>query len=437
MPNQFTASLWGDEAFSAVLSQNSILQIISIIARDTSPPLYNLIEHFWFLIFGSSEVAIRSLSFLFFLIAVFFIYKIGVKLWNRETALIAAILTFLNPFFFGYAFEGRMYSILAATVTGSMYFFLKRNWKGYIIATTLALYSHHFAIFAVFLQGLWTIKEFLFGNRKSAISGFKSLVLIGILYLPWAIPLYNQTKLVQGGFWLGTPTLIDLRNLIYKYLAVGQNHPLSQSALYLAGAILILRKWHKDFAKTSFLLLWFFGPILITFAISQKFTPIFYDRYLLYSIPPAMLILASSRRQIGKLALLVLIGAFAIIDIFYFTHPVKPPFRDLANYVLSLKRGDDLLINWNSASHHLWESYYYHIPAPIYVSGRQNLPYFAGTAQMTDKDIIRTLPQGSKAADPFRIGVITSGSIADVAIPGYTRGETKEFGQLKFLWFQK
>ena len=57
--NQFTASLWGDEAFSAILSMKPIPEIISIIARDTSPPLYNLTEHIWFQIFGTSEIAVR------------------------------------------------------------------------------------------------------------------------------------------------------------------------------------------------------------------------------------------------------------------------------------------------------------------------------------------------------------------------------------------
>jgi len=166
MPNQFTVNLWGDEAFSAVLSTNSIPELIKIIARDTSPPLYNITEHLWFSVFGNSEVAIRSLSFLYFLIAVFFTYKIGVLLWDRRAGLLAGVLTFLNPFFFVYAFEGRMYSILAATVTASVYFFLKRNWFGYVLATVAALYSHNFAVFAIFVQGLWFIKEFLLGRGR-------------------------------------------------------------------------------------------------------------------------------------------------------------------------------------------------------------------------------------------------------------------------------
>ena len=122
--NQFTVSLWGDEAFSAILSMKSIPEIISIASRDTHPPFFNLLEHFWFIFFGTSEISIRSLVFILFLISVFFVYKIGESLWDKKTGVLAALLTALNPFFFAYAFEGRMYSLLAATIAASMYFFI-------------------------------------------------------------------------------------------------------------------------------------------------------------------------------------------------------------------------------------------------------------------------------------------------------------------------
>jgi len=434
--NQFTVSVWGDEAFSAVLSQKSVPQIISIIIRDTSPPLYNLTEHFWFKLFGNSEVAIRALSFLYFLIAVLFVYKIGSYLWNKNAGLIAALLTFLNPFFFIYAFEGRMYSLLAATVTASFYFFLSKKWKWYVVATTLALYTHHFAIFAVFTQGLWFLKEFFFGKRKVAYSILKSFALVAVLYSPWILPLYGQTKMVGGGFWLGTPTLVDLRNLIYNYLAEGIKHRLAQPALYLAFAIVILRRWLADKEKSLVLLSWFFVPIVLTWVVSQKFQSIFFDRYLLYTIPAAMLLLGSNLRRYSYIFLTPLILFFVIMDVFYFTHPTKLPFRDLATYVREVQKGDDYLINWNSASHHLWESKYYGLSAPLYNPGKA-LPFFVGTALMTKDDVVSSIPKKVDSHTVARVGVITSGSIDETSLPGYTRGEAKTFSDLKFVWFDK
>jgi mannosyltransferase len=434
--NQFTASLWGDEAFSAILSQKSIVGIVSTIIKDTSPPLYNLTEHLWFGIFGNSEIAIRALSFTYYLLATFFVYKIGEYLWNKKTGIVAAILSFLNPFFFIYAFEGRMYSLLALTVTASMYFFLKRKRVLYVIATTLALYTHHFAIFAVFIQAGWFVKEFFFGKRREAVKILKSFLAIGILYLPWIIPLYKQASMIGGGFWLSRPTLKDLVNLIWRYLAAGITHPLTKTAAIITLITLSVRNWFKDKEKSIFLLSWFLGPILLTFIVSQKFTSIFYDRYLLYVIPAAALLISSNLRKITWPLVGALIILLSIIDINYFTHPTKKPFREFANYVLSVKKGDDYLINWNSAAHHLWETKYYKIPGPIY-NPTGSLPYYVGTALMDKGDIIEKLPSGKEAAKLNRIGVITSGPIEEVSLPGYTKLDDHTVGALKIIWFTK
>ena len=164
METVFNQSIWGDEGFSAILSMKSLPEIIKIIATDTSPPLWNITEYIAFQIFGTGEIVIRGLASVYFLLAVFFTYKIGELLWDKKTGILAATLTFLNPFFFTYAFEGRMYSIMSLGVAASMYFFLRMLYSnkvnrkdqiGYIIGTLWAMYSHHFAIFIVFIQGLW------------------------------------------------------------------------------------------------------------------------------------------------------------------------------------------------------------------------------------------------------------------------------------------
>jgi len=436
MPTVFNQSLWGDEAFSAVLSMNPIPKILEIIQKDTSPPLYNLILHYWYQIFGTGEVAIRALSFLYFILAVFFVYKIGSLLFSRKTGFLAAVLTFLNPFFFTYAFEGRMYSILALGVVASMYFFLKKQWTLYVIATLWALYSHHFSIFAVMVQGLWFLYELVSGERKTVFNMFKSFVAIIVLYIPWLIPLYKQTKMVGGGFWLGTPTLVDLRNLIYEYLAEGIKKPLinipfinknlGQISLYLVMGILLLCKWTKNIKKTLFLLSWFLLPIAIAWGISQKFTSIFFNRYLLYTIPAAMLILASNGRKYAGILVGILLICFGIIDYNYFTHPAKKPFSEMASYVKLVEKPGDFLINWNSNAHHLWESKYYGISAPIYLPNGK-LPFYVGTAQMTDKDIVSEIPPSE------RIGIITSGQDEEVNVRGYKKESVKIFGELKFI----
>lgn len=432
MPTAFNQSLWGDEAFSAILSMKSLPDLIKIISRDTSPPLWNLFEWVAFRLFGTGEIVIRSLSLIFYLTAAFFIYKIAVHYWNRKTALFALGLTLLNPFFFSYAFEGRMYSIMAAGVAASMYFFIKRKWVLYVIATLFALYTHHFAIFAIFVQGLWFLFEFFFGDRKAGVSMFKSFIAIGIGYVPWLLPLYNQAKMVGGGFWLGRPTLNDLGNLFSDYLGTGIKHPLAIYARDLTLVALALRVWTKDIKKSLFLVSWFVLPIILTWTISQKFSPIFYNRYLLYTIPAGMLILASNKRKYINYLLLVIMLLFAIIDWHYFTNPVKIPFRDLATYVKQTEVRGDFLINEDAGNHKLWESKYYGIPAPIYNPGATELPFFVGTALMEKGDIVSTLPKDAK-----RLGIITYKNGSDIQFKGYAVLTEKRFGNLNFVWMRK
>lgn len=446
----FTESIWGDEGFSAILSMKSIPEIINIISKDTSPPLYNITEHLVFQYFGVSEIAIRGLSLFYFLLCLLFVYLITSMIWSKKTGIFAALATALNPFFFIYAFEGRMYSILALGVTASMYFFLRifsfkgkqiLNYIGYIFFTLWAIYSHHFAFFALVIQGVWTVKEFFSGKRRTAFGVIKSLFLVLLLYIPWIIPLYKQVTMVKGGFWLGKPALKDLGVLIFDYLGQGIkllnfkipfiNYKIYEIAPFLTFATLLTRKWWKSVEKTIFFLLWFLGPILITWAISQKFTSIFFNRYLLYSIPAAMVILVSCRSKITMVPLITTLLIFMLIDVHYFFTPKKLPFRQMSAYVKETIGQNDLLINWNSSAHHLWESKFYGIPAPIYIPGSGELPYYVGTALMEASDVIREIPKNTR-----RVGVITSGSWDEIKLEGYKIEDKKEIGNLKFAWYQ-
>ena len=445
----FNESIWGDEGFSAILSMKSIPEIIKIIARDTSPPLYNITEHLAFQYFSVSEITIRSLSLFYFLICILFVYLIASMIWSKKTGFLAAVATALNPFFFIYAFEGRMYSILAMGVSASMYFFLRIfsfkgkqivNYIGYIFFTLWAIYSHHFAFFAIFVQAIWVVKEFLSGKKRTSFAVVKSLLIVAVLYVPWLIPLYQQVTMVKGGFWLGKPSLNDLKVLIFDYLGQGikylnfkiplVNLKIYELAPYLVFTTFIVRKWWKSISKSIFFLLWFLVPILATWAISQKFTSIFFNRYLLYTIPAAMILLVSCRSKISFIPLMITLLTFTIIDINYFFTPKKLDFRQMSSYVKETRNENDLLINWNSSAHHLWESKFYQIPAPIYVPGDGDLPYYVGTALMEKTDIIRSIPNDAK-----RVGVITSGPLDEIKLDGYKLQENKQLGDLKFAWF--
>jgi hypothetical protein len=431
MINQFNVSLWGDEAWAATLAVKPIAQIISIVARDTSPPLYYLLDHLWMKLFGTSEVSIRTLCFFFFLGTIFFVYLIGKHLWDEKTGLWAAGLTLANPFLFKYAFEGRMYALLALTVAASMYFYLKKNRLGYIISSAAALYTHHFAIFAIIVQAGWHLFQNLNQKPKKLIASFRDFFIIGLVYLPWLYPLYYQTSLVGSGFWLGKPTAETVLDVIGAFILGPEKSLLALKSLGLACLVFILltRKWLKENSKTLFLILWFLFPIALTFIVSQFFQSIFFDRYLLFVIPGVLLILASNLRKASFLPLAVFLMIMLFVNFHYFTHPAKRSFRSLAILIQEKIKNHDFLINYNAAAHHLFESKYYGLKAPIYAPGNE-LPFYVGTALMEEEDIVKNIPPGVN-----RLGVITSGSLEEVEIRGFQMLAAFEVGDLKFARF--
>ena len=436
MINQFNVSLWGDEAFAAVLAQFPPLKIIAKVAKDTSPPLYYLFLHFWMRLFGTSEVAIRALSFSFFILTCFFIYLIGKKLFNKETGILAAVLSLVNPFLFHYAFEGRMYALLVLTCTASFYFYLQESWFWYVVATLAALYTHHFALLIVAAQGILFLIS-VFQKRKRFFSEpFWAFLAVGFFYLPWLPALYYQTRLVESGFWLAKPNLRSLVDLFLSFTIGGEAKTLKlKIILGLLLALLVLRRWEKKKKATQCLIIWCLAPVILTFIVSFLGQSIFFDRYLLLIIPSLMLIFASNLRKIKKfpLSLLILMVTIFLLGtntLYYFTHPTKKPFADLASYIKENRTEEIGLINYCGKAHHFFESKYYHLQAPIYTPDG-NLPFFVGTALMEEGDIISQLP------DKEIIWVITSDNKEDVHLPNYQLLGGKEFNGLKVLWFER
>ena len=136
--------LWRDEAFSFVLAMRSIPYILHLTAGDFNPPLYYALLHYWMILFGSSEIAMRSLSLVFFLGTLYVFYDICLyvlKITHRRT-IVYFLLFLCNPFLLTYAFEARMYMMVTFFVTLSYFALWTGRKKLYILAITLGLYTH-------------------------------------------------------------------------------------------------------------------------------------------------------------------------------------------------------------------------------------------------------------------------------------------------------
>src|SRR5205807_74941 len=155
-------SLWFDESVSVGLSGYPWPQLFAHIAQDTTPPLYFVVLKLWRLILGDSLLALRSLSLVFEIAAVWFGY-LFVREAFRETrlALLTALLLAVNPFQIQYARETRMYAMGVCLVLAASFLLARalrrgtpRDWLAYAVATVACLYTHYYLIFAVAAQAV-------------------------------------------------------------------------------------------------------------------------------------------------------------------------------------------------------------------------------------------------------------------------------------------
>ena len=427
---QWTESLWGDEGFSAMAIQRPLGQMLGIVMRDTAPPLFYIVGWMWGRLFGFSEVSLRSLTLLLMvgtsIFAGLIVYKIQRSKW---VAILAGILILFNPFLERFAFEWRMYALLAFTVTGSIYFWMQKKWIGYVIFTLAAVYTHHFALFTVAGQVLWHLGfEFQWNKPATYVKQLRPYILVGLGYLPWIYPMYLQiTRVRGGGFWLSVPPPSELPKEIANFVSAGIPEKWKWAMAGL-GLLLVGKDWRLASRSWIKLAVVFSAPVALSLVVSYLLTPIFYDRYLLSVVVGVGLLSAlGTRRQLIPV-LLGLSLIYGYLSWQQFTHPTKSPFRDLAVYAKSQIRPEDKVINYNGRAHHLWESQYYGLTAPIYTPSGP-LPFYTGTAQMTPNDTSENLPKVK------RLGVITSEPVAQVSLPKYTLESSRVFGELSFSWW--
>lgn len=237
--------IWYDDAFSILLSNRSLGEIISGTAADTMPPVYYFLLHFWGMI--SQQIwFLRILNIGLSLIIVVVIFQLVTLIAGKTAGSLAAILTAISPFQIYHAQEIRMYTILELALMLHMYFFLryfvitntghKNTWiMIYMVLTgALALYSHNLAIFTLAaLDGyLIYLKEW-----KKLASYVLAQIIMGIIFLPWLIYVPGQIEKIQTAFWTPKPGLVQV---IQSILALLATLPLGNLGIYTTALAIAL-----------------------------------------------------------------------------------------------------------------------------------------------------------------------------------------------------
>jgi uncharacterized membrane protein len=204
----------------------------SLNALAQSPehaPLYFILMRGWAMMFGSSVVAMRSLSVLFGLMALPCLYFLTLELWqSRLAASLALSFAAVSPFFVAYAQEARPYSLwqvsillssllllrsLRVTRKGSVRLNQRWNWILYSLSLVMGFYTSLLSIWVTIGHGVWVLLT-LFRSRVSprnptsvAFKNFTIAVAAAILaFTPWLwVMIQNWQRLQDNTTWMRLP----------------------------------------------------------------------------------------------------------------------------------------------------------------------------------------------------------------------------------------
>lgn len=314
-------SFWNDEGNSARIAERSLQLIIEGAAGDIHPPLYYYLLHVWRGIFGSGEVALRSLSAVLGVLLVGLTFLIGRKVFSAGVGLLAAFLVTINPFQIYYSQEARMYMLLAVIGAAATFFLLRllEDWSlrdrgsvdqgsgrwrlpfvidhlSLVILYALGFYTHYafpFILVTHFLIVLvWTLVTrtrwhyFIFWIGLVAAAG--------VLFLPWLPIAWRQITT-----WPSARSTIDAGQMLLDTLRLyvaGPTLPTAEAtgAIVICGFFILVGLWnpigfderraeaHEVLPysiRLGSIVLWWLVPIALIFAFG-----LFKESYLKFFI---------------------------------------------------------------------------------------------------------------------------------------------------------
>jgi mannosyltransferase len=314
-------SFWFDEAYSVSVGKGDLPSILRFLRNDAHPPLYYVLLGQWTRLFGTSEIAARSLSALLGLLMVPALYAFARRMVGREVALAAAALLGGSALAVRAAQDARMYALLGLLALASWSAFVAalrdrrgRTWALYVVCAALMLYTHYYGFFVLAAQGLYVLGR-LRSDRGAVTAAAVAMVCVGLCFLPWLPSFLNQATSGRGWPTFRPPAdlqqMLDLFGLFSfggellgmgGYMHAG-GVPGWQAVLIVTPfAALAAIGFYRLRGDRAWLLFCYWAvPVLLALIVSQRFN-IFFPRYFSFVVPPFALLLAAGADGVAAAA---------------------------------------------------------------------------------------------------------------------------------------
>uniref|UniRef100_UPI0031DFD0F4 glycosyltransferase family 39 protein n=1 Tax=Streptomyces hawaiiensis TaxID=67305 RepID=UPI0031DFD0F4 len=290
--------MWGDESVTFQVAQRTVPQIWRLLHDvDAVHGLYYLFMHV-VLTVHADEVVLRLPAVCAATATAGLVAALGVRLAGPRVGLWAGVLYAITPMTGHYAQEGRSYALVAGGVAGATLLLLRavegavegagaRAWWGYgtVVALTCAL--HELAVPALGAHAL-TLALLRVPRRVWSCWG-RAAGAVALLLLPLVWVSQGQAGQVA---WLVPPGWDRVERLARNFTP-GPAGPVFWGALLLIAVG--LRERRTAAVAVPLLLV----PPGILMTVSQV-RPLYHDRYVLYSLAGASLLVAAGAGRVGR-----------------------------------------------------------------------------------------------------------------------------------------
>jgi uncharacterized membrane protein len=379
-------SIFVDEAYSVYVASHNFEDIIENLKNDNGPPLYYFLLAIWIKAFGTSEFVIRSLSSIFYILSIIFVYVLGKSFYDKKTGLLCSFLYMLSPIAIRHAQNARMYSLLGLIGILSTLFFLrlfflktdsKKDFALYITFNILGTFTHYWFFFLMLSQVISHILLFsrsLF--KKFSLSILISVVPFLLLWLPiFLLQMNNDSTawIPEIGIFQGlVETLIDFFGKKFGFALLVYTAFLALIVFKIEGFKI---KFQSTYSLKKFIIqkqnlaffIFLFVSLLVPLIISQVKPIYLVGRYTIIALLPLVMVIGALLSKFGNKFLVlaccyILLAGVSTGFVIFKTRPQQSSDRATTEYLVKHAHNNDILI-FTSISQ-VTIDYYLHLIKP-------------------------------------------------------------------------
>lgn len=356
-------SFWLDEMSTVLRMSWSWPEMFQGASTESMMPLYYMLQKQWTRISGIGEFGFRLSSVLYGTLSIIAIFGLISEAFNRRIGMTAAFICAVHPYTVYYSREARPYSLFFLLSIVSYFFFFRvirfgsvASSTGYIVSTTLLMYTHIYSSFLILGQALLACLYFCIPQIAGISLRFSPLIKAGIVTAIGGIPLllrlpgfFTSVGQSRSGFgWIRTPSWGEFLTTPSQYwlqFSMGQFSCLLIGLLLIAG----FRRYSEFIRGLSFAFAVLCSCLLLPWLFSVLVVPLLLLRYTVAAIVGIVALLAvvvtESRSMLIRGAL-VLPLIIPLPDLLTMRH--KDLWREAGEFLnLKVRPGDIVVVEYD------------------------------------------------------------------------------------------